>query len=149
MDKKKAYAVLQDWVEGETPWESTVCVNGNKAKLIIDRNLGSICEWVPFDSFRDGAHVEIGYALVNCNSASPLYGAVATMIGDDHGRFAFNVALHWFSKAPPGEPDFLTLQRYLEKQAKDASKTTKADEKDRPHLIERIRSKLKQVFYYG
>lgn len=74
-------------------WSDLTQCNGRDCSLygdnfiFYDAKIDNICEWVPFDSFKDGTlALDGGYALVNCNSESTQYLQVITVVFDDHGR---------------------------------------------------------------
>jgi hypothetical protein len=82
-----------------TPWTELVHLNGtlgccwDSAILVNDDRISNIAEWVPFDQYTDGVMgCYGGFAIVNCNPDSQSYNQVATLIVDDHGRVAVDMA---------------------------------------------------------
>jgi hypothetical protein len=80
------------------PWSSLVHLNGclgtsDSPFLVSDSRISNIAEWVPFDQYDDSVMgCYGGYAIVNCNPESPEYNQVATLIFDNHGRVAVDMA---------------------------------------------------------
>lgn len=88
---ERAERLTDGWI-GNGWWSDIVSVNESSNTANLSRSLRTVRAWVLFDKTEGYvSEVDAGvFALVCCDSGSPLHGRVYTGVWDDHGRGAVN-----------------------------------------------------------
>jgi len=149
--------LIETWFKywPSTMWDSIVSVNNSHTSsfgtLIVNQIQPT--EWMPHEIPEKTYLSDWICALINVNPKSSLFGQMATMVMDDHGRIAFNFAhinhLEYQIQYQKWLNDNNSCKTNTNTNDSDDNSDDENNENGAANFPEYLRAIKKQGFYYG